>query len=503
MASSPTDSAAVYEQLVDHYADVIHLDRTDDVLFWDQQVMMPEGGTPARSEQRSTISSLRHDLITDEALTDALDALEDADLDTDRAAVVREIRREHERESAVPGDLQRRLSKAISDATPVWRAARENDDFESFVPELETIVELRREQAERIDPDAEPFDVIFAEYEPYLSVDTVETMLHELRDALVPLIEEIRASDVDPAAGVFTGTFDPESQFALSQDVLDLVGVDWDRTRLDTSTHPFSFGNQYDVRMTTRFDERIPVDGLTSTLHEFGHTDYTQGLPDDAYGTPLGSPRSHGIHESQSRFWENHVGRTEAFWELIRPLLVDYFPQLEESSARELYAAANQVYEDNYIRVEADELTYHMHILLRFEIERDLINGDLAVADVPHVWNDKMEELLGIRPSTDTEGCLQDIHWSLGRIGTFQNYSVGSVFAAQLDATLQDDSGDTETLIRNESFDEIHRWLTDAVHRHGQRYTTDELIEVATGEPLTAEYFIDAMETKYADIYEL
>lgn len=502
MATSPTGDSA-YENLVEQYRDVIHLDRTDDVLFWDQQVMMPEGGTPARSAQRSTISSLRHELLTDTDLGEWLGAVSEAELDDERAAVVREIAREHDREANVSGDLRERLSTAISDATPVWREARETDEFEAFAPSLREIVKLRREQAEQIDPDAEPFAVIFAEYEPYLSVGAVETMLNELREELVPLIEDIRATDIDPAAGVFTGTFDPEEQFALSEELLELVGVDWDRTRLDTSTHPFSYGNQYDVRMTTRFDETTPVDGMMSTLHEFGHTDYTQGLPDDRYGTPLGEPRSHGIHESQSRFWENHVGRSKAFFELAQPLLVERFPQLEGTTAEALYAAANQIYERNFIRVEADELTYHMHILLRFEIERDLINGDLAVEDVPDVWNDRMEELLGIRPPTDAVGCLQDIHWSLGRIGTFQNYSVGSVFAAQLQAALEDDLGDIETLIREEEFGAIHEWLTEHVHRHGQRYPTDELIRVATGEELTPAYFIDAMKTKYAEIYDL
>ncbi|WP_138005671.1 carboxypeptidase M32 [Halalkalirubrum salinum] len=502
-ASNTSDAAEAYDNLVAQYEDIVHLDQIDNILFWDQQVMMPADGTPARSGQRSTLSSLRHELLTSDEIGTALSSLSGASLSDDQTAVVREIRRQYEREAEVPRELQRRLSQAISDSTPVWQAARRNNDFESFAPMLAEIVEIRQEQAAEIDPDAEPFDVIFAEYEPYLSVETVESMLHELRDELVPLIEEIRESDVDPAAGVFDGTYDADAQFALSEEVLDIVLVDWEKTKLDTSTHPFSFGNQFDVRMTTRFDEETPVDGLTSTLHEFGHTDYTQGLPTDAYGTPLGEPRSHGIHESQSRFWENQVGRTEAFWELIQPLLIKHFPNLDGTSSRDLYAAANQVYEENYIRVEADELTYHMHILLRFEIERDLINGDLAIEDVPARWNELMDELLGITPPTDTLGCLQDIHWSLGRIGTFQNYSVGSVFAAQLQAALESDLGDLESLIAEESFEAIHQWLTDAVHQYGQRYTTDELIEVATGEPLTASYFVSDMRSKYSDIYEL
>jgi carboxypeptidase Taq len=258
------------------------------------------------------------------------------------------------------------------------------------------------------------------------------------------------------------------------------------------------------MRITTRFHDHSPVDGLDGSLHEYGHATYEMGLDEDGFPGPLGQSRSHSIHESQSRFWENHVGRSEAFWEQFLPIVRKHFPRLSDVSPREAYEAANQVYEDNLTRVEADEVTYHLHIVVRFEIERALLNGELAVEDVPEVWNDKYEQYLGIRPDTDSEGCLQDIHWSIGRIGTFQGYSLGTVFSAQLQHHLEDDFGaPLEELVRDRRFDEIRQWMEEHVHRHGKRYRTDELPVAATGEELTTEYFVDRITEKYADIYDL
>jgi len=262
-------------------------------------------------------------------------------------------------------------------------------------------------------------------------------------------------------------------------------------------------GNQFDARVTTRFKPEDPLDALTATIHEFGHATYTLGLPDEHYGTPLGSHRNLTVHESQSRLWENHVGRTRAWWELFLPTLHEQFPSTKDLTVDEAYEAANQVFTDNCIRVEADELTYHMHIILRFEIERDLISGDLDVADVPQVWNDKMEEYLGVRPESDSEGCLQDIHWSHGNFGYFPTYSLGSVLAAQLYTAAEADVPDLNAKTIAGEFDVLHEWLTDHVHRHGQRYTTDELVELATGREYTADYFVQYVTGKYGDLYDL
>jgi carboxypeptidase Taq len=478
-----------------------NLTTIDNLLFWDARVMMPAGGTPARSAQRGLLSSLRHDLLTED-VDEWLGAIDEAELSGEQRAVVREVRREHERVARVDPDLFEELSSVTSAANDAWETAREESDFETFAPHLERIVELKREYAAQVDPDREPFAVLFEEYEPYLGVDTAERVLNRLREHLVALLEDVRASDVDPG-GAFEESFDSDRQMELSRDVLSFVDCDWDRARLDQSTHPFSYGNRYDMRITTRFDEATPVDGLTSTLHEFGHAHYSHGLDEENFLTPLGQARSHSIHESQSRFWENHVGRSEAFWEAFLPVLQKHFPGTSTVTPREAYEAANQIAEDNFVRVEADEVTYHLHIALRFEIERALVNGDIEVEEVPEVWDDKMETYLGIRPPDDARGCLQDIHWSIGRVGTFQNYTLGTVFSAQLQHALEADLGPLDELVRQKRFDEVQSWLTDSVHRHGQRYTTDDLVAEATGEPFTADYFIDYVDEKYGDLYDL
>ncbi len=486
-----------YDDLLEQYRRRTYVGDAAGVLSWDQQVTMPEGGTPARSKQSSALSAVSHDLLTDDQVADALEALEGAELPAPEAAAVREIRRKHERAAKLPTDLVEETAEAASNALPVWQQARADDDFEAFAPTLEELLDLKRRQAEHIDPDRDPYEVLFEDYEPYLDLETAERVLERLRDELVPLIDAISATDADLAS--LSGTFPDDDQEALVRDVLEDLGYPWDRGRLDTAPHPFSSGTQFDARVTTRFEEDDPLAALGSTVHEFGHATYTHGLADEAYGTPLGESREMTVHESQSRLWENHVGRSRAFWDHVAPTVNDHLGT--DLTPREGYEAFNQVYEDNLIRVEADELTYHMHIILRFEIERDLIRGDLDVAEVPAVWNDRMEEYLGVRPDTDADGCLQDIHWSHGAFGYFPTYSLGSVLAAQLYVALAADVPDVEDSIADGEFDPIHDWLTTEIHQHGQRYRTDELVERATGEPFTADAFLDYATRKFGDLY--
>jgi carboxypeptidase Taq len=461
---------------------------------------MPEGGTPARSRQLSALSATGHELLTAEEFGDALDSAEASDLDASQEAAVREIRREYERSVRVDTDLVERISQTTSEALPVWTQAKDEDDFEAFAPILEDLVELKREYANQIDPDADPYAVLFADYEPYLGLDTAEQVLERLRDELVPLIDEIEASNADLATP-FSGTYPEADQEALARDILDSVGYDWDRGRLDVSAHPFTSGNQFDARITTRFDEEDPLGALTSTVHEFGHATYALGLPEESYGTPLGEARDLSVHESQSRLWENHVGRSEPFWKLLAPEVEERLGV--EATPRDFYEAANRIYPDNRIRVEADELTYHMHIVLRFEIERDLISGDLAVEDIPQVWNEKMEEYLGVVPDNDAEGCLQDIHWSHGSFGYFPTYSLGSVLAAQLYGSADGEIEDLEGDIEAGEFDALQEWLTENVHRYGKRYRTPELVEEATGEEYSADAFLDYATEKFTALYDL
>jgi carboxypeptidase Taq len=513
------EGSDTYSEFIETVQRLSNVNHASMVLGWDQEVMMPEGGTPARSKQRSALSTVSHELLTSDEMAEMLDELESEDLSDEQEAVVREVRRKHDRAARVPQDLVEEISEVSSEAMPVWKEAREEDDFETFAPTLERLVELKREYAEHIDPDRDPYEVLFEDYEPYLGVETAEQVLQRLRDELVPLIDAVREStveqsstsnrtasddDADLATDTFEGEFDTDTQEELARDVLDTLGYDWDHGRLDTAPHPFSSGNQYDARVTTRFSPDEPLGALMATVHEFGHASYTLGLPREHYGTPLGQSRDMTVHESQSRLWENHVGRSEAFWERFLPKVKERFPEkLDGVSPLDVYEAANEVYEDNLIRVEADELTYHMHIVVRFEIERDLIRGNIDVEDVPELWNDKYEEYLGIRPDTDADGCLQDIHWSHGDFGYFPTYSLGSVLAAQLFDSAEADIPDLDEKIREGDFEPLHDWLTENVHQHGRRYTTDELVRQATGEEYTADYFLDYVTSKYGELYEL
>jgi carboxypeptidase Taq len=494
----PQADADVYDEFLDHVRQYHYIGDAASLLHWDQQVMMPDEGIGSRSKQTAAISTLRHDLLVDDDLADWLDTLEGRDLAGDRAAVVREVRREHDRARQVPRDLVERISETASESLPVWEQAKEAADFSAFEDNLAEIVDLRREYAHEIDPDRDPYAVLFEDYEPYLSLETAERVLERLGDELPPLIDAIAESDAT-LADPFDGTYPEADQEGLVRAALDEVGYDWDRGRLDPAPHPFSTGTQFDARVTTRYKPDDPLDALSSTVHEFGHASYTLGLPDEEYGTPLGDSRNLTVHESQSRFWENHVARSRAFWEYFAPQVEEHLGV--DVSPRRLYEAANRVYDDNMIRVEADELTYHLHIVLRFEIERDLIRGDLEVSEVPQVWNDKMEEYLGIRPADDAEGCLQDIHWAQGSVGYFPTYSLGSMLGAQLAASLEDDL-DRSGLIRDGDFAPILEWQREHVHRHGCRYTTPDLIEEATGEGLTADYYLDYADSKFGDLYD-
>ncbi|MFB6118166.1 carboxypeptidase M32 [Halosegnis sp.] len=487
-----------YDDLLEQYERATYIGDASQVLSWDQEVMMPEGGTPARSKQTSALSGARHDVLTSDAFAEALETAEAADLPDREQAVVREIRREYDRAAKVPKSLVERISEETSNALPIWKEAKADDDWSAFAPQVETLLELKREYAEHIDPDADPYAVLFADYEPWLDLSVAERVLERLRDELVPLIDELNDVQTD-LADPFDGTYPEDDQFALATSTLEYLGYPDEHGRLDTAPHPFSTGTQFDARVTTRFDESDPVGAMGSTIHEFGHATYTLGLPKEEYGTPLGQHRGLSVHESQSRLWENHVGRS-------RPFIEGHVDQVNDHlgssvSAQNLYEAANRIYPNNCIRVEADELTYHMHIILRFEIERALLAGELDVVDVPQVWNEKMEEYLGVTPETDAEGCLQDIHWAHGSFGYFPTYSLGSVMAAQLYDAARADIDDIDARLRAGEFEPLHDWLTENVHRHGRRYKTNELVRRATGDDFTADAFIAYADEKFRSLY--
>ncbi|MFB6292498.1 MAG: carboxypeptidase M32 [Candidatus Nanohaloarchaea archaeon] len=492
-----------YERLEEKSRKLTNLTEIIEDLHWDQEVMMPKKGVTARSQELSTISGLRHQLLVSEELADAIDSLEQEELEEGQEAVLREISREHRRAREVPQELVEKISETSSRCLDTWKEAREEDDFEKVAADLSELVDLKRRYANAIDPDEEPYRVLFKDYEPYIEFETMERILENLKEELVELVDEIRDSDPDIETGALKKNIESERQMEISRSVVDRMGYDWERGRFDTSAHPFTSGNQYDCRITTRFSEDNLAEGLMASIHECGHALYELGLPREKYGTPLGASRDLSVHESQSRLWENHVGRSRAFWSYLLPELKEKTEGFEDVTFRDCYESINQVKEGNLIRIEADELTYHLHIILRFELERRLVNGEIEVEELPELWNQKMEEYLGLTPDTDADGVMQDIHWYQGSIGYFPTYSLGSVLAAQIFRSAEEEVEGLDEKIEDGDFEPLLEWLRENVHRHGQFYRTEELVEKATGEKPTADYFLEYVKDKYGELYGL
>ncbi len=499
MATTDSDAPEAYEELLERNRRLTNLDYASMYLNWDQQVTMPTGGAQGRAQQLSALSATTHELLVDDDVANWLDSLEDAELSDEQAANVREIRNEYEREAKVPGELNETIAQTAAENQQIWQDAKADDDFESFAPRLETMRDLQRQKAEHIDPEKSPYTVLYEGSHQYIDIETMDEIFETLRSEIPPLVEEIRESGRD-LADPWEGEYPNESQEALTEAALDFVGYDFERGRIDTAPHPFMAGNQFDARVTTRYKPSDPLDALTATIHEFGHASYQLGLRQDEYGTPLGAPRM-SIHESQSRFWENHIGRTKPFWEAFLPTFNEHIDGHDDLTVQEAYEAANRIYPNNLIRVEADELTYHMHIILRCEVGRAFVEGDIEAEEIPQLWDEKMDDYLGVTPDSDSEGCLQDIHWTSG-FAAFHGYTLGSVVAAQLNDAIRDDLA-VDALVREENFDPIHEWMTENVHRHGQRYPTPELIEEATGQELSAEPFVEYAREKFETLYDL
>ncbi|MFB6166964.1 MAG: carboxypeptidase M32 [Candidatus Nanohaloarchaea archaeon] len=493
-----------YEEFMEIVEELGNVTEITELLHWDQEVEMPEKGVKARSRQLSTLARIKHRTLSSHELRQQLEGLEEDSLDGDQSAVVREIRREHERAREVPTSLMQRIAEKQSECLDTWKKAREEEDFSVVKDDLKELVELKRKYAEHIDPEKEPYRVLFEDYEPYIEFERMEEILEQLRKELTDLLEQIRSEGDEIETSTFRGDFDPEKQEELNRRILELLGYDSSRAKLDISEHPFTIGNQFDARITTRYAEDELLGSITSTIHEYGHALYCLGLDRDNYGNPLGQARELAVHESQSRLWENHVGRSREFWEFLLPEAKDVFPgQLEDADVEDCYESVNQYDPDNLVRVHADEASYHLHIVLRFELERRLVNGDIEVEDLPGLWEQKMEEYLGLTPESDVEGVLQDIHWYQGSIGYFTTYSLGSVIAAQLFEAARNDIEGLKGKISEGEFDDLQDWLRENIHSAGKRYPTGELIEKVTGSKPGAEPFLDYIKSKYRELYGL
>ncbi|GAB4479275.1 MAG: carboxypeptidase M32 [Anaerolineae bacterium] len=500
-------------QLKQHLARVSDLLSAANLLEWDQETYMPDGGAQARANQIATLRSLAHQIFTaDEVgklLTDLQPALEQLDPASDEAAIIRLGKRYYDQQRRVPSTLVARIEEAARIGTHVWQAARAENDFPRFVPYLQKIVDLKLEYVSHLSKGrSNPYDVLLDLYEPGIDHAQIEAVFAPLKRELIDLIRAIgQRPQVDDS--MLHRHYPRIQQIAFSREVVTTLGYDFTCGRLDLSAHPFTIGfDRTDVRITTRVLEDFLPSCLMGTIHEAGHAMYEQGISPSLsrigfYPDSLGEGASMSVHESQSRFFENVLGRSRAFWEYFYPKAQALFPQaLGAVPLEAFYRALNRV-QPSLIRVEADEVTYGLHIMLRFELENDLINGRVKVTDLPAEWNARMEQYLGIVPPTDAQGVLQDIHWSAGLIGYFPDYLLGSIFSVQLWEKLRADHPGVLDEVRTGRFETVLAWLREKIHRHGRKFTLPQLAERITGGPLSWQPYLAYLKGKAADVYGL
>jgi carboxypeptidase Taq len=501
---------STYDELTQRLREAQTLVSIAELLGWDQETMMPRKAASFRAEEQALVSTLVHERATHPVLGDLLAKCEtDDDLCADPAiaANLREIRRSYDRAVKLPVELVAEISKTNSLAMEAWKEARAQNDFAGFLPWLEKQIRLNRRKAEcwGVPEGGEIYDALLEDYEPDTTAADVERTFRPLREELIPLIEAVTSAACQPSDAPLRVDLPQERQHDFNLAVLERIGFDGEAGRLDISTHPFSVGlGPGDTRITTRYRSDGLLDALSSTLHEAGHGLYEQGLPKERLvGQPLAESLGLGIHESQSRLWENHVGRSREFCHWVIPEIWRHFgAMLEAVTEDDLYAAANVV-RPNLIRVESDEATYHLHIMLRFDLERALIRGDLPPADLPGMWNERVKQDLGLEVPDDGQGCLQDVHWSMGAIGYFPTYTLGSLYAAQLWEAAVEDVPDLGGQIARGDFRALLSWLKRNVHKHGRRFTASELCERLTGTPLTHEPLMRHLNSKLRPLYRI
>lgn len=494
-----------YSRLIGRVKEIQILRAVEALLDWDQETYMPAGAAEDRANQIALIAGAAHEKLTSDELGELLRDLETADFGGDYAAAanVREVRRDFERATKLPKTLVEKIARATTLAKGVWAQARAAARFSQFAPHLQELLDLKRQVADLVGWQAEPYDALMDEFEPGARTVHVADVFDSVKAELVPLVAAIRAAPRKPDTSIRTRPCPRVAQEALNRKFMEALGFDFKFGRLDVSTHPFCTNlSPRDVRMTTRYDERYMPMSLFGVLHETGHSLYEQGFEIAHIGTPMAQSISLGIHESQSRLWENQVGRGRPFWKCFFPDLQAAFPSLADVTLDDWVFVINAV-EPSFIRVEADEVTYNLHIMLRFDLERRLIRGELAVKDVPAAWNAGMKALLGITPPSDAQGCLQDIHWSLGTFGYFPTYALGNLYAAQFFEAARAALPDLDALIERGALRPLLEWLRTNIHKHGKRYRANELVRSVTGRDLSPEPFVRYLHEKYKPLYGL
>ncbi|NND70364.1 MAG: carboxypeptidase M32 [Rhodothermales bacterium] len=504
LAFTVTDSLSKLKSIYHRVSDIKNAAA---VLDWDQETYMPPGSGNARAHQSTTLETLAHEIATSNELGDLLHSLHDYALEQPEHSNDRRLievgLEDYEKNSKLSPELVGKIAGAVSRAKDAWRDARAENNFKAFAPHLTDLIELNREKAEAFGYSEHLYDALLDEYEPGLTAGRLDSIFDPLRSELVSLVDTIAdAPEVDTS--ILRRTYPHQQQWDFGVDIITSFGYDFNRGRQDLSAHPFTINFSIDdVRITTRIDENFFNPGFFGTLHEAGHGLYEQGIDHSLARLPLARGTSLGIHESQSRFWENLVGRSRPFWVGHFDKLRSYFPGLPASATPESFYRAVNAVNRSFIRVEADELTYNLHIMLRYELEKSIFEGTVAVDDLPDAWNQKMHDYLELTPPSNDKGVLQDIHWALGAFGYFPTYAIGNLMSTQLYDALKKDIPGTEELIEKGSFDDILDWMKQKIHRHGRKMTAEDLMISATGSSLDSSSWLRYARTKYADIYGL
>jgi carboxypeptidase Taq len=492
------------EALVDRLASIDDLRAASSVLTWDRQTYMPTGGVRGRAEQLATLARIAHEMLISPETGRLLEQAGEWEPGSDEAALLRLAKRRHDRAVRVPAHLVAETSRGAALAEQAWISAREASDWPMFAPHLERMLALKKEEAGYLDAE-HPYDAMLDLYDPGSTTERLRTMFDELKAGIVPLVRDVSARLDGDRAAPLTGVFEEQDQEAFGRGIISRFGYDWSRGRQDRAIHPFciNFGGPDDVRITTRFDPIRLVVGLFATCHEAGHALYEQGVDPSFSRTPLSGGVSMGVHESQSRLWENLVARSRPFWSYFHDRLLATFPgRLGGLNRETVYRTVNAV-RPSEIRTEADELTYDLHVLLRFELEVALFEDNLAVADLPEAWNAKMDEYLGVIPENEARGILQDTHWAIGHFGYFPSYTVGNVLSVQLFEAAVEERPEILPQMEGGEFDALLGWLRENVHRHGKKYEPDDLISNATGRPPETTPYLAYLQRKFGELYGL
>jgi carboxypeptidase Taq len=498
--TATAEQAPALDRLREIVGEIADLRHVEQVLGWDSRVFMPHAGAAARADASSTMTRMIHERAVGDELGAALEELApleaELDPDSDDAALIRVTRRDWERFRRVPGDLAAEMSHSSGIAVAVWDEAKAASDFALFRPHLERQLELKHRYIECFPAADDPYDVLLEDWEEGMTTARVAAVFDELRDRLVPLVAQVRDRPLDDA--FLAGPFPIATQEEAGRRVLDAFGWSQAEWRVDETPHPFASNpGRGDVRLTTHYDE-TNLHSLFSTMHEFGHGVYEWAVAPELERTPLGTGTSSAIHESQSRTWENLVGRSPGFWRWFYPDLQSLLPDVLGGVDREQFVAAVNAVRPGPIRIDADEVTYGLHIILRFEIERELLAGTLAVGDLPEAWNARVRDYLGIEVEDDAHGVLQDMHWAIGLVGYFPTYQLGNVISVQIWERAQADLGDLDEQFARGEFAPVREWLTEHVYRHGRKHQPQELLRRITGGEIDAKPYLGYLEGKFA-----